>query len=186
MSAVLVRTSRKIRLHVHHADCTKGTLPSVKKRKKKRKEKKKGCRPRGYGNLGASLACACISRRVCIPVLFPPIACYLHTPSLSSVLRQQHNSMHMHCVHPLNLNGITARYTWKCEGDFCVRTFPEAVRPEAETYGLTADQEETGANYCREMWKHSCKINDTVIFCISLLYTEHCLTILTRNIYAGF
>ena len=37
MSAVLVRISRKIRLLVHHADCTEGTLPSVKKKKKKKK-----------------------------------------------------------------------------------------------------------------------------------------------------
>ena len=58
----------------------------------------------------------------------------------------------MYCVHPLNLNGITEHSTRES-----VRTIfeyehvPEAVRPETETYGSTADQEETGANYCIEM-----------------------------------
>ena len=87
-----------------------------------------------------------------MPVLFPPIAYYLHTPSLSRVLRQQHNSLHMYCVHPLNLTGITQHATRESVRTiFVYGHVPEAVRPEAETYGSTADQEKTGANYCREM-----------------------------------
>ena len=87
-----------------------------------------------------------------MPVLFPSIAYYLHTPSLSRVLRQQHNSLHLYCVHPLNLTGITQHATRESvRAVFVYRHVPEAVSPEAETYGSTVDQEETGANYCREM-----------------------------------
>ena len=75
-----------------------------------------------------------------MPVLFPSIAYYLHTPSLSSVLRQQHNSLHMYCVHPLNLIGITQHATReRVRTIFVYRHVSEAVRPETETYGSTAD-----------------------------------------------
>ena len=60
----------------------------------------------------------------------------------------------MYGVHPLNLNGITQHATRESvRAIFVYRHVPEAVRPEAETYGSTADQEKTGANYCREMFK---------------------------------
>ena len=58
----------------------------------------------------------------------------------------------MYSVYPLNLNGITEHATRESVPTiFVYEHVPEAVRPEAETYGSTADQEETGANYCREM-----------------------------------
>jgi len=58
----------------------------------------------------------------------------------------------MYCVHPLNLNRITEHATRESvRAIFVYRHVPETVIPEAETYGSTADQEETGANYCKEM-----------------------------------
>ena len=60
--------------------------------------------------------------------------------------------MHMYCVHPLNLNGIAEHATRESvRVIFVYGHVPETVRPEAETYGSTADQEETGANYFIEM-----------------------------------
>ena len=52
----------------------------------------------------------------------------------------------------INLNGMTQHATRESVRTiFVYGHVPEAVRPEAETYGSTADQEKTGANYCREM-----------------------------------